>query len=248
MTADKSGLLCSELLHQSNTDWSTSSTRIKRCITFTNTYTSILLWNFQKDEQKQSSLTTKRHLCTKLLCFSRKIFFESEEFEHFPPSASFSFYFSLYLIHLSPKVLMTNFNGPTSSHSKVFSVMKLQSSVSIDPTSFRYHQNTLCVHISCCFCYVPLFNASISCSSNKREAIREALLKQKLLFFSSRSVKFLGKKSILKGQGPIKQHVDWQACWEEEGVKGFFLAQSYHSVALKARQRSLRQTLSWHGF
>ncbi len=167
----------------------------------------------------------------------------------FPPLSLFLLLFlTLYLMHLSPKVLMTNFNSPASSHSKVFSVMKLQSSVSIDPTSFRYHQNTLFEHISCCFCYVLLFNASILCSSNKREAIREALLKQKLLFFSSRSVKFLGKKSSLKGQGPIKQHVDWQACWEEEGVKGFFLAQSYHSVALKARQRSMRQTLSWHGF
>ncbi len=165
-----------------------------------------------------------------------------------PPSLFLLLFLTLYLIHLSPKVLMTNFNSPASSHSKVFSVMKLQSSVSIDPTSFRYHQNTLFEHISCCFCYVLLFNASILCSSNKREAIREALLKQKLLFFSSRSVKFLGKKSSLKGQGPIKQHVDWHACWEEEGVKGFFLAQSYHSVALKARQRSMRQTLSWHGF
>ncbi len=181
-------------------------------------------------------------LSKNILCWIRRV-------SAFSPLSLFLLLFlTLYLMYLSPKVLMTNFNSPASSHSRVFSVMKLQSSVSIDPTSFRYHKNTLFVHISCCFvmcCYLlPLF-----CACQTNEKLLEKLYWNKSCwFFSSRSVKFLGRKSSLKGQGPIKQHVDWQACWEAEGVKGFFLARSYHSVALKARQRSMRQTSSWHGF
>lgn len=146
-------------------------------------------------------MTTKRHLCTKLLCFSLKIFFvDLEESQHFFPLSLFLLLFlTLYLMYLFPKVLMTNFNSPASSHSKVFSVMKLQSSVSIDPTSFRYHQNTLFVHISCCFCYVLLFVASILCLSNKQEAIREALLKQKLLLFLLQISQVPGEEVKLKG-------------------------------------------------
>ncbi len=157
-------------------------------------------------------------LSKNILCWIRRV-------SAFSPLSLFLLLFlTLYLMYLSPKVLMTNFNSPASSHSKVFSVMKLQSSVSIDPTSFRYHKNTLFVHISCCFCYVLLFVASILCLSNKREAIREALLKQKLLFFFLQISQVPGEEVKLKGTRSHKA-----ACWltgvlRSGGGKRFFLS------------------------
>lgn len=138
-------------------------------------------------------------------------------------------------MHLSPKVLMTNFNSPASSHSKVFSVVKLQSSVSIDPTSFRYHQNTLCisvvVFVMCCY-LMPLF-----CARQTNEKLLEKLYWNKSFFFFLQISQVPREEVKLKGTRYNKA-----ACWltgvlrRGGGKMFFFLAQSYHSVALKARQ------------
>lgn len=129
-----------------------------------------------------------------------------------------------------------------------FSVpLNCNKAVSTHPTFFRYHQTySFCAYqllFSCC-CYL----LSIFCTCQTKE---ELLEKQKLLFFLFCFLQISlvpGEEVKLKWQGPIKQQVDWQACWEGEGVKGFFSTQSYHSVPLKAKQRSTRQTSSWHGF
>lgn len=185
------------------------------------------------DDKETSVRKAPVRLSKNILCWFKTV----------SPLFLFSPFISLYLKKLSPKVFMTNFNSPASSHSKVFSAIKLQqSSVSTDPTVFRYHQTySFCAYqllFSCC-CYL----LSLFCACQTKE---ELLEKQKLFFFQISLVP--GEEVKLKWQGPIKQQVDWQACWEGEGVKGFFSTQSYHSVPLKAKQRSTRQTSSWHGF